>query len=262
MILIGDMLGQSDSSNLGVAMRFADSRCSQAQPMADCVVADLKLAPLQWRPSQSEIAGKKSGRAAAVVAVLIVHAVSVWCLLQRSLSKALIVPPSIALLMEPVAVSVKAPVAPFLRADLVLPSQETMSVPDVEFPREWLRDNVAAEAFDKRTDSSVPAITMSSIDTAARPVLQDSEIDYVRRPVVRYPAAAKRMTEQGTVWLSVLVSDGGLVTDVTVIQSAGFAHLDEAAMRALRLARFKPYVRNGVAVAVEVRVPVVFSLSL
>jgi protein TonB len=61
------------------------------------------------------------------------------------------------------------------------------------------------------------------------------------------------------VLLSVIVNTRGLVENVNVFKSSGYARLDECATRAMRSMRVKPYVRNGIAMAIELRIPVEFS---
>ena len=93
-------------------------------------------------------------------------------------------------------------------------------------------------------------------------VVPDSEIDYVQRPLVRYPVAAKRMKQEGLVLLSVVIDERGAVQQIAVFRSSGYPRLDEAALRAVRASlRVKPYVHNGTAISVEIRIPVEFSLS-
>jgi periplasmic protein TonB len=90
-------------------------------------------------------------------------------------------------------------------------------------------------------------------------VLNESEVDYLVKPDVRYPPASKRANERGTVLLSVIVNSQGWVEYVRVYRSSGYRRLDETAMRAVHAMRVRPYLRNGIAMAVELRVPVEFS---
>lgn len=61
----------------------------------------------------------------------------------------------------------------------------------------------------------------------------------VRVPQVPYPRAAKRASIEGTVKLEVTVGTDGRVLRVRVLKRLGYG-LDEAAVRALKRARFKP----------------------
>jgi protein TonB len=76
-------------------------------------------------------------------------------------------------------------------------------------------------------------------------VVSESEVDYVVRPEVRYPLAAKRAKEQGTVLLSVIVDEHGLVRRISIYQSSGYQRLDEVALKAVRALRVQPYIRKA-----------------
>jgi len=60
--------------------------------------------------------------------------------------------------------------------------------------------------------------------------------------------------------LRVLISPQGMVQQVTVQSSSGYPRLDESAMRAVRVARFKPYTENGVAYPALADIPFDFVL--
>ena len=60
--------------------------------------------------------------------------------------------------------------------------------------------------------------------------------------------------------MRVLISAEGLVVNVTVRSSSGFSRLDEAALKAARTARFKPYTENGIAYQAMADIPFDFVL--
>lgn len=132
-------------------------------------------------------------------------------------------------------------------------------------PEVWVREATAETTLvasaSPPTDLSSPAEQRPEPTAAHLPLLSESEVDYLKIPEVRFPIAARRAREQGLVMLSVVIDGRGVVDRVTVFKSSGYQRLDEAAIRALRVARFRPYTRNGVAMAVEIRIPVEFSLS-
>jgi protein TonB len=84
---------------------------------------------------------------------------------------------------------------------------------------------------------------------------------YLRNPAPRYPAAARRAGEQGTVTLRVLVSPDGLASRVAVEKSSGSPHLDAAALEAVKAWRFTPARRGVDAVESWMLVPIVFRLE-
>jgi protein TonB len=60
-----------------------------------------------------------------------------------------------------------------------------------------------------------------------------------------YPAVSRRMEEQGTVVLEMLIDVDGHVSDSKVANSSGHPRLDEAAREALSLCKFKPGTIDG-----------------
>jgi len=55
-----------------------------------------------------------------------------------------------------------------------------------------------------------------------------------------YPKGSLQRAEHGDVFLHVRVTDSGQVLDVTITQSSGSSELDQAALEAIRAARFSP----------------------
>jgi protein TonB len=84
---------------------------------------------------------------------------------------------------------------------------------------------------------------------------------YLHNPLPRYPAAARRAGEEGTVTLRVLVARDGTVARVEVEQSSGSPHLDAAARETVKAWRFTPARRGGEAIESWMVVPVVFRLE-
>lgn len=75
-----------------------------------------------------------------------------------------------------------------------------------------------------------------------------------------YPAASIRLGEQGRVLVEALVRADGTVERVSLLDPCPYPLLNEAALKAVRNARFTPAVRNGQHVESWVRVPVRFVL--
>ncbi len=84
---------------------------------------------------------------------------------------------------------------------------------------------------------------------------------YLQNPAPRYPLAARRAGEQGTVTLKVRVTSGGLPERVEVEKTSGSSRLDAAALDAVRQWRFVPARRGATPVESWVLVPVVFRLE-
>lgn len=79
-------------------------------------------------------------------------------------------------------------------------------------------------------------------------------------PRAHYPRASERRREQGRVIVRVLISPQGAVMDASVLTSSGFERLDDAAVKAARGARFKPYTENGIAYKALADIPFDFVL--
>lgn len=61
----------------------------------------------------------------------------------------------------------------------------------------------------------------------------------------RYPAASERLREEGVVTLRFLISENGQVISGQVDKSSGYKRLDDAALAALSLCKFKPATVDG-----------------
>jgi len=133
------------------------------------------------------------------------------------------------------------------------PPQFTLpeAAPDVE---------VAAPA--ERPGPIAGAETVSAPQVAiAAPTPPRFSASYLQNPAPRYPLAARRAGEQGTVTLKVMVTREGLPQRVKVEQTSGSSRLDAAALDAVRQWRFVPARRGATPVDSWVLVPVVFRLE-
>lgn len=70
-----------------------------------------------------------------------------------------------------------------------------------------------------------------------------ADFDSCTKP--QYPHADVQAGHQGTVSLGFLVDETGQVKDSKVVDSSGFATLDEAAREAIAKCRFQPALENG-----------------
>jgi protein TonB len=84
--------------------------------------------------------------------------------------------------------------------------------------------------------------------------------NYLSNPKPAYPPLSRKLNEQGTVKLRVLVEASGQPGKVDVAQSSGFERLDKAAAAAVSKWTFTPARQGSVAVSGWVNVPIVFSL--
>ena len=100
---------------------------------------------------------------------------------------------------------------------------------------------------------------------AAKPGIKKApEIDpkYKRRFQPEYPPTSRRLGEEGSVVLQVLVGADGTVQDGKVQKSSGFPRLDEAALKhALRAWRFTPGTEDGTPVTTWHSIKVTFKIE-
>jgi len=77
---------------------------------------------------------------------------------------------------------------------------------------------------------------------------------------VKYPEIAKKAGVEGTVFLQFVVDENGNVVDPSVVKGIG-AGCDEAALEAIKTAKFKPGKQRGKPVKVKFSLPVRFRLK-
>jgi protein TonB len=80
-------------------------------------------------------------------------------------------------------------------------------------------------------------------------------------PPPEYPRLSRRAGEEGSVFVRLELDAQGHVLTVVVLESSGFARLDEAAVEALKKWRFDPRREDGRAVSSVVLHRVRFVLS-
>ena len=111
--------------------------------------------------------------------------------------------------------------------------------------------------------AAVPAPTgvVAAAPAPPRVELPSSDADYLQNPKAPYPGISKRLGEQGTVGLRVLVGIDGSAQKVEVLRSSGYDRLDRAAFAAALKWRYKPGRRGGVPEAMWTQTSVIFSLE-
>ncbi|MDB5776382.1 MAG: tonB family C-terminal domain protein [Herbaspirillum sp.] len=105
----------------------------------------------------------------------------------------------------------------------------------------------------------VPAPVAPPAPAAPRTI--SSGVEYIQKPQPEYPAASKRMGEEGQVVLRVLINEQGRADSIELQKTSGSARLDEAGRQAVQRARFKPQTENGKPVKVYAIVPIRFQLD-
>jgi len=107
-----------------------------------------------------------------------------------------------------------------------------------------------AEASEHKQEQATAPATVPSFNAT-----------YLSNAAPRYPDAARRSGEQGTVTLRVHVARDGAASRVAVEKSSGSPHLDAAALEAVKAWRFAPARQGGNAIESWMLVPIVFRLE-
>jgi protein TonB len=109
-------------------------------------------------------------------------------------------------------------------------------------------------------ESSAPAAARAP-KAAAQATPPVFNAGYLRNPPPVYPLIARRNGEQGTVTVKVLVARDGRPASVNIERTSGSAHLDRAALDAVKTWRFVPAREGSEPIEAWVLVPIVFRLE-
>lgn len=128
-------------------------------------------------------------------------------------------------------------------APLAEASPKAVSAPEPVSPA--ANNNAAAKASEPEPQAKPP---VASANTALN-----------KAPL--YPMLSRRLKEQGTVYLQVLVLKNGKVGQLKLKQSSGFARLDQSALNAVRGWTYQPALKLGQPIDFWFVQPVVFNLN-
>jgi len=108
-----------------------------------------------------------------------------------------------------------------------------------------------------------PKAAPSSSAKTAEPTTQLPSADAAglnnKAPI--YPVISRKRKEHGTVWLLLLVSKDGAVTELKLQKSSGFQRLDQAALQAVKHWKFQPARKQGQPIDYWYELPLKFSLN-
>jgi protein TonB len=97
--------------------------------------------------------------------------------------------------------------------------------------------------------------------SSAAPPSPPRPADYLANPKPPYPSLSKRLREEGTVRLNILVNPDGSVARLELAKSSGYPRLDQSAMNTVQSSwKFEPGRQGGNPVAAWVIVPIQFTL--
>ena len=137
---------------------------------------------------------------------------------------------------------------------------ETGNVPETSEPYSGIESKVEPPGLLENVLPS-PAESPEQMITAPRQARIDAlpEAKTSIRPY--YPLSARRRGNQGSVGLEVMISDDGEAMAVEVIESSGYTELDDAAIEAVKAAKFSPAKSDGCPVTAKVSITLEFKLK-
>ena len=118
-----------------------------------------------------------------------------------------------------------------------------------------------APAAEPVQESTPPAPPSPPVAAAPVEVPVNVRAAYANNPKPNYPPISRRLNEQGTVRLRLLVSPDGRVQQIEMEKSSGYSRLDQATMAAVRDWKFAPARRGDGAVSSWVTFPFTWKLD-
>jgi protein TonB len=123
------------------------------------------------------------------------------------------------------------------------------------------RNETRSEANSQAADAAANDAPPGQSDLDAPMVEARFDAAYLNNPRPSYPPMSRKLGEQGTAFIRVLVLPDGSAQEVQLKQSSGSPRLDRAALEAVRKWRFVPAKRGRTAIAGRVVVPIKFNLE-
>jgi protein TonB len=199
------------------------------------------------RTEQSAIA-----RGAPAIAVIAIHVIVLYLI---SVSMGMVEAPKFAEPITAVFIPDTQEAEPEPEEPVIEP--EIADVAPMETPPPLLdfQEAVVPPAENPMPGESANAITASEASSAPR------ELKTSQRVEPAYPPASRRLGEQGTVKLKVLVDEKGRPQEIVVGQSSGFPRLDQAAVTAVRRWRFVAATDGQTPITTWTQVAITFRLT-
>jgi len=196
----------------------------------------------------SDLLSRLSSRAGAWLVIGVVHVALIYVVTHWS-------PIRIALEATPIEASiVETPAQPSEAPPPPVPQLEQPIIPVVEQPLVTINEEPPPNAITVAVAEQPPAPTPAP---ASPRVVTD--VAYLEAPQPKYPPESRRSGEQGLVVLRVLINEIGNVARIDIERSSGHSRLDDAACAAVKRARFRPYLENGVARMALATIPIEFN---
>ena len=148
-------------------------------------------------------------------------------------------------------------------AEPVVEKESDPPVRPEEQPTDQIMDSVPEENSALETN---PSPVAENSEAAPAALAAEERAAVVSDPIALnrivpvYPRTARRKGHEGVVTVAISVAEDGVVAHAEVVSSSGYEELDEAALSAVRTARFVPATSDGVSVRGELRLTFDFRL--
>ncbi len=191
-------------------------------------------------------------RSGPVIAVIGLHAALIYALV---VSTGFIKAPSFVQPLQ--TVFIDEPVSePEPEIEPVKPEIEDIAPVDQPVPELQIAD-IPVPTTDVVAPPSESAIT----GTPSEPGAISQQLKTSNRVEPTYPATSRRLGEEGTVRLKVLVDEKGRPKDVGVLNTSGFSRLDQAAIEAVKRWRFVAATDGNRPISTWTQVAITFKLT-
>ena len=148
------------------------------------------------------------------------------------------------------------------------PDPHAPAVPPPAEPRPTdLRPPMPEPPEPERKPDPPPQPQPPAIEAPAVPAPTQARVAVDKPPVPRrrikpeYPKGARQRGEEGDITIELDVSSDGTVDGARIVASCGFAELEQAAIQAVKRARFTPARRGSAAVPATARLTLTFRLK-
>lgn len=211
-----------------------------------------RLQALKERPNAARIAAMSGAIAVNAIALL---------LLLMPMSAPLPVAAPVVVIEPYFPPEKKKPeIVPVERTQKPIPKPETMVRPLPQATVTPVTEEIVVDQGSEYTPPTDPVADSDTVEPSSGPIAA-VRLEYANAPPPTYPRDALRTRAEGMVLLQVLVDVDGRPLDVQVQTSSGHRSLDDTARKhVLKHWRFRPAMRDGVAMQAYGLVPIAFAM--
>ena len=210
------------------------------------------------------------------ISVIAFHVMALWLLQTGLLRRAveLVVPAEVlAEFIEPPRPKDEPPPPPppepkpLLKQPTIAPAPQLQAIPDAtpspDAPVGVIEPPAPLPAIAAPVAPAPPVPAAPSPAPPAPPRLElpSSDADYLQNPKPPYPVMSKKLNEQGSVIMRVLIGADGIPQKAEIRKSSGFDRLDQSAATTVMKWRYVPGKRAGVPETMWFNVPINFVLE-